>query len=87
MENEKLIRKLWDNVYKPIRGGRPCPANHVAITAALKEALLEMREYRFSYPELYRKATLEYKKLCLEQEDRDFIELEVYKYQMKHFKL
>lgn len=71
MNKEELIQLLWKqhNVSK-----RKCPRNHVAISFGMREAILDMRTFRYCDPVRYRKACRIYNSLCKERYEREVIE-------------
>jgi len=71
MDKEKLIQLLWKQHHLK---GRKCPRNHIAISFGMKEAMLDMRTFRYSDPFRYRKALKIYNSLCKEREERNIIE-------------
>lgn len=71
MDKEKLIQILWKNNHL---SNKKCPRNHVAISCGMKEAMLDMRTFRYSDPVRYRKALKIYNAYCKEREERNIME-------------
>lgn len=73
-QKELLYEVLWYEYYGI--PGHKFPRNHVAISAGLKQALLDIREFKYDAfrRRQYHAATRLYAQLCKERDDRELLE-------------